>query len=145
MTKSKWFALFVALAMVLAACGDDEGADTTEAPGDGTAAPGECDGEMIIACVQCKFVQKSTNWAKIKDKMLTAVKGLRENHVKFFPVVYTTADQRTMMESTFGDGVYFEESDLYDFTKRLGILRMHTLKLGASLLTSHPYLRIAEE
>lgn len=105
--------------------------------------PYACDDELIVACVQCKFVQKSTNWAKIKDKMLTAVKGLRENHVKFFPVVYTTADQRTMMESTFGDGVYFVECDLYDFTKRLGILRMHTLKLGANLLTSHPYLRIS--
>jgi len=48
MKKHKWFALFVALAMVLAACGGEEGTDDTEAPG-GTEAPSEeCDEEIVL-------------------------------------------------------------------------------------------------
>jgi hypothetical protein len=102
------------------------------------------DHKLFVACVQCKFVQRSTSWAQIKDKMLTAVKGLKARGVAHFPVIYTTADQKKMMGPTHDDGAYFIETDLYNFTKRLGILRMHTMKLGANLLISHPYLRITE-
>ena len=96
------------------------------------------DGSLIVAAVQCKFVTDSTNWAQIKKKMRTAVDGLKKKRVKYFPVVYTTADQKSMMEETYDDGIYFVEKDLFRFTSKLGVLRMHTEKLGNALAKEYP-------
>ena len=47
MKRYKWFAVFVALAMILAACGDDEGTDTTADGGDTATTADGGDGEEI--------------------------------------------------------------------------------------------------
>ena len=96
--------------------------------------------KLIVACVQCKFVVKSTSWTDIADKMLTATKYLRTHRQELFPVVYTTVDQRAMAESTFSDGVYFTETELFSFTSPLGVLRMHMEKLGAIASQAFPFL-----
>ena len=99
--------------------------------------------ELIVAAVQCKFINTSTDWGEIKSKMLTAVEGLRTRRVRHFPVVYTTADQHRMNATTYADGIYFIESDLFAFTHKLGVLRLHCEKLGQRLGQSYPWLRRA--
>ena len=93
--------------------------------------------------MQCKFINTSTDWGEIKSKMLTAVEGLRTRRVRHFPVVYTTADQHRMNATTYADGIYFIESDLFAFTHKLGVLRLHCEKLGQRLGQSYPWLRRA--
>jgi len=92
---------------------------------------------LIVAAVQCKFVRSSVSWKEIARKMETAIAGVAKN-VKVFPVVYTTVDQECLHASTFANGVYFVEKDICNFTKRLGVLRLHMLKLGEYLKTHYP-------
>eukprot|EP00405_Crypthecodinium_cohnii_P048450 CAMPEP_0206596306 /NCGR_PEP_ID=MMETSP0325_2-20121206/43481_1 /ASSEMBLY_ACC=CAM_ASM_000347 /TAXON_ID=2866 /ORGANISM="Crypthecodinium cohnii, Strain Seligo" /LENGTH=710 /DNA_ID=CAMNT_0054107113 /DNA_START=55 /DNA_END=2187 /DNA_ORIENTATION=- len=99
--------------------------------------------DLIVAAVQCKFVQASCAWADMKSKMEKATKDLKEEKVRFFPVFYTSVDQNTIHSDTFSDGVYFTESDLFTFTKKLGILRLHVMKLGAKLQEKYPWLKQA--
>ena len=54
-------------------------------------------------------------------------------------MIYATPDQGTIQESTYKDGVYFNEVSIFKFTNKLGILRLHTEKLGKSLQKEEPY------
>ena len=80
-------------------------------------------GKLVVAYVQCKFVVY-----------------LDKSGVEYFPVVYTTADQKSIAEATFADGVYFTETELFEFTSPLGVLRLHKEKLGAVAGAELPFL-----
>lgn len=61
--------------------------------------------------------------------------------IRHFPVVYTTADHEAMSGGeTLQAGVYFLERDLFRFTNRFGILRIHRMKLGKVLQKKYPFL-----
>jgi hypothetical protein len=98
-------------------------------------------GELYVSCVQCKVVYCSTNWSEISKKMEAAVQEFKKKKVKHFPVVYTTLDQQSVVTKTCKDGAYFIERDIFEFTKRLGILRLHTIKLGKVLSAKYPFLK----
>ena len=103
------------------------------------------DNKLIVACVQCKFVEKSpeSSWRKIQTKMSTATDWLKNRKIQHFPVIYTTADQSYMQRQSYEDGIYFIEDDIFEFTKKLGVLRLHTQKLGEKVQQKHPYLQRA--
>ena len=103
------------------------------------------DNKLIVACVQCKFVEKSENssWSEIQTKMSTATDWLKNRKIQHFPVIYTTADQSYMQRQSYEDGIYFIEDDIFEFTKKLGVLRLHTQKLGEKVQQKHPYLQRA--
>ena len=101
----------------------------------------DCFGTLVVACVQCKFVKEKANWKEIQSQMAVAVDGFDANNVAHFPVVYTTADQYSIQKMTSRDGVYFIESDVFTYTSRLGILRLHTQKLGSVLESKYSFLR----
>ena len=85
------------------------------------------DGTLIVACVQCKFVQSTAKWSDIQTKMADATKWLKKKkNIKCVPVIYTTADQKSIKPETYAGGIYFNETDMFEFTKRLGVLRLHT-------------------
>jgi len=98
--------------------------------------------DLIVACVQCKFVDSKAKWTDIGTKLEEAMKPLKEKKVRCFPVVYTTAEQRRFNSGTLDgvDGLYFIESDIFRFTSKLGILRLHTQKLGRALAQDYPFL-----
>ena len=100
------------------------------------------EGKLVVAFVQCKFVQSKADWKTIKDRMNTAIKPLKEKmpKIEVIPVVYATPDQYIIESKTYQDGVYFTEQGLFDFTTKLGILRLHTEKLGQSLKEHVPVL-----
>ena len=98
------------------------------------------EGELVVACVQCKFVKDKVPWSKVKEHMHSAVKPLRTKEIDFFPVIYATPNQGAIQESTYNDGVYFNEVSIFKFTSKLGILRLHTEKLGKSLQKEVPVL-----
>ena len=98
------------------------------------------DHTLIVACVQCKFVQSTVNWSDIKTKMADAIKWLKQKKIKCFPVIYTTADQNSIKPKTYAGGIYFNETDMFEFTKRLGVLRLHTQKLGKNMEQKHKWL-----
>jgi len=102
---------------------------------------------LIVAFVQCKFVQSSANWSEISIKMKKSMDNLKSKiefqNVQMFAVVYTTTDQNLMQKSTYSGGVYYTEYDLFNFTNKLGILRMHTQKLGERLQEQYPVLKRA--
>ena len=98
------------------------------------------DGELVVAFVQCKFVQRKADWKTIKDRMGTAVERFKDEQIQVVPVVYATPDQYTIDSKTYQDGVYFTEKSLFEFTRKLGILRLHTEKLGKSLEEHVPVL-----
>lgn len=100
-------------------------------------------GKLIVAAVQCKFVMDSVNWSETRRKIEAATKGLEENDVEVFSVLYTTVDQERINTATYQDGVYFTQSDLFAFTRKLGILRLHCEKLGVNLGNKYPWLRRA--
>jgi hypothetical protein len=104
-------------------------------------APYYEDKALVVACVQCKFVKAGTNWKEIKTAMAMAVSGLEKRTVQHFPVVYTTADQKSTSKKTYDDGVYFIEKDIFAFTSKVGVLRLHTQKLGAVLAGQYPFLQ----
>ena len=99
---------------------------------------------LLVACVQCKFVKEKTDWAKIDTTMADAVTLFDSKNIAHFPVVYTTVDQASIRKATFQKGVYFTETDLFEFTSRLGLLRLHTQKLGSVLGNVHPMLQGAD-
>ena len=101
------------------------------------------DNKLIVACVQCKFVKTSTNWTSIQTRMSDATEWLKKQKIQHFPVMYTTADQSSMQPQSYTDGIYFMEDDIFEFTKRLGVLRLHTQKLGKKMQQKHPYLQRA--
>ena len=98
------------------------------------------DGALLVACVQCKFVRSKEKWSDIKTRMESAVKELRKRNIDHFPVVYTTSDQKKITEKITHDGIYFTETDIFSFTSRIGILRLHTQKLGRVLSKKYPFL-----
>ena len=101
------------------------------------------DGKLIVACVQCKFVKTSTNWTSIQTQMSTATDWLKKQKIHHFPVIYTTADLSSIQPQTYEDGIYFTEEDIFEFTKKLGVLRLHTQKLSKKMQKKHPYLQRA--
>ena len=101
------------------------------------------DGKLIVACVQCKFVKTSTNWTSIQTQMSTATDWLKKQKIHHFPVIYTTADLSSIQPQTYEGGIYFTEEDIFEFTKKLGVLRLHTQKLGKKMQEKHPYLQRA--
>ena len=98
------------------------------------------DDTLTVACVQCKFVQSTVSWSGIKTKMADATKWLKQQKIKCLPVIYTTADQNSMKQETYAGGIYFNEMDMFEFTKRLGVLRLHTQKLGKNMEQTHKWL-----
>ena len=46
--------------------------------------------------------------------------------------------------TTFANGVYFLEEDIFRFTSKLGVMRLHTQKLGNALKRSYPMLQVRE-
>ena len=98
------------------------------------------DGTLIVACVQCKFVQSTAKWSDIRTKMADATKWLKKKNIKCVPVIYTTADQKSIKPETYAGGIYFNETDMFEFTKRLGVLRLHTQKLGKNMEQKHKWL-----
>ena len=64
--------------------------------------------------------------------MHMAVEPLEEKKIAIFPVVYATPDQDTIEEGIYEDGVYFNVFSIFKHTRKLGILRLHTEKLGKS-------------
>ena len=103
------------------------------------------DNKLIVACAQCKFVEKSpdSSWREIQTKMSTATDWLKKQKIQHFPVIYATADQSYMQRRSYEDGIYFIEDDIFEFTKKLGVLRLHTQKLGEKMQQKHPYLQRA--
>ena len=103
------------------------------------------DNKLIVACVQCKFVKKSLNssWREIQTKMSMATDWLKNQTFKHFPVIYTTAEKSSLQPQTYEAGIYFTEDDIFEFTKKLGVLRLHTQKLGKKMQQKHPYLQRA--
>jgi hypothetical protein len=73
--------------------------------------------------------------------MADAVKLFDAKNIAHFPVVYTTRDQAFVQNATFKKGVYFTETDLFACTSHLGLLRLHTQKLGTILGNVHPLLQ----
>ena len=100
----------------------------------------DAEGKLVVACVQCKFVKDKVQWSKVKEHMHSAVEPLTDKKIDFFPVIYATTDQDTIQESIYKDGVYFNEVGIFKFTSKLGILRLHTEKLGKSLQKEVPVL-----
>jgi hypothetical protein len=102
---------------------------------------------LMIAFVQCKFVHQSTNWTEIEKKSKQSMESFKKNklyeNIDMFRVVYTNVDQNTILKSTYNDGIYYTETDLFNFTNKLGILRLHTQKLGDVLNQRYPILKRA--
>jgi hypothetical protein len=97
-------------------------------------------GALVVAAVQCKFVTHRTLWGEILTKMNQATEELKTRNIEWFPVVYTTADVRQLQSVTYANGVYFTATDIFDFTSRVGVLRLHTQKLGEILGELYPQL-----
>ena len=97
--------------------------------------------KLLVACVQCKFVQQEVDWPEIKRKMAKATEYFTEKGIEFFPVVFTTVDQKSVRPSTVDGGVVFVERDLFHFTNRFGILRLHRMKVGNKLAKEYSFLR----
>ena len=98
------------------------------------------DGKLLVACVQCKFVQTQTQWIDIKKKMHAAEQSLKLAGIDTFRVIYATPDQETITPEIYDDGVYFNETAMFNFTNKLGILRLHTQKLGRHMSKTVPVL-----
>jgi len=102
---------------------------------------------LMIAFVQCKFVRQSTSWTEIEKKSKQSIDSFKKNelykNINMFRVVYTNVDQNTILKSTYNDGIYYTEIDLFNFTNKLGILRLHTQKLGDVLNQRYPILKRA--
>eukprot|EP00971_Amphidinium_carterae_P110757 2194011-Amphidinium_carterae.1 len=98
------------------------------------------DNELLVASVQCKFTP-TAEWYKWRTVMKKAMKDLSDNGITTsFPVYYTAVDQTDVQNDTYKDGVYYIQDDLFDYTKRLGILRLHTEKLGKFTAAKRKYL-----
>eukprot|EP00439_Symbiodinium_sp_Y106_P038996 s2676_g4.t1 len=98
----------------------------------------DAEGKLVVACVQ--FVKEEVSWIEIQEHMHSAVIPLKQKNIEVFPVIYATLDQDTIQESTYNDGVYFNEVSIFKFTSKLGILRLHTEKRVKSLQKEVPVL-----
>jgi len=96
--------------------------------------------ELLVAAVQCKFVKSKVTWKDVSQKLQVVKDSLESKNVQVLSVVYATPDQSTIQPKTYQDSVYFTERGLFDFTKRLGILRLHVMKLGTALKSDYPWL-----
>jgi hypothetical protein len=96
-------------------------------------------GKLIVACVQCKFVQRTANWKSVRSKLKRAVSYFKQHQIEWFPVVYTSVDRGSLKPETSAKGVYFIEKDIFRFTNRLGILRLHCAKLGEHLAKKYSF------
>ena len=98
---------------------------------------------LLVECAQCKLVTDSVGWAEARGKLDNEfTRALRRKSVEWFPVMYTNHHTKTgtLAGETYADGVYFDELTLFDFTRPLGILRMHMEKLGPNLALRCPSL-----
>mmetsp|Transcript_37094 Transcript_37094/g.80616 ORF Transcript_37094/g.80616 Transcript_37094/m.80616 type:complete len:687 (-) Transcript_37094:12-2072(-) len=96
--------------------------------------------KLLVAAVQCKFVKSKVTWKDVSQKLQVVKDSLESKNVQVLSVVYATPDQSTIQPKTYQDSVYFTERGLFDFTKRLGILRLHVMKLGTALKSQHEWL-----
>ena len=96
-------------------------------------------GKLLVACVQCQFMKKAVDWCSMKFPLQEATCYFKTHGIEFFHVVYTTADQLATAKKTFGEGVYLVEDDIFRFTSRLGILRLH-YTLEEVLKAKYPFL-----
>lgn len=105
------------------------------------------DDKLLVAATQCKFVQtRMESWNIIKDKMTAAMEALQKHGIPYFNVIYTTVDQQGLQPQTYANSVIFTEQDMFEFTSKLGPLRLHTEKLGKFTSKQHPWLgRICSE
>ena len=100
------------------------------------------DGSLYIAAVQCKFVKISCdNWVDIHLKIHKAMSWTAAHNIQWFPVIYATADLQFLQKNTFDSSVILIESDIFRFTSKFGILRLHTEKLGLHLAAKYPVLK----
>ena len=98
------------------------------------------EGKLIVAAAQCKFSAKNPDWARISNKINDATANLVKTGVECFPVVYTSADQCEIRGANYASGVCFTALDLFEFTKKLGVLRLHSQKLGRVMKHIYPWL-----
>ena len=99
------------------------------------------DGDLIVAAVQCKFVQKISSWKTLNGALSNAMDILKDMGINCFPVVYTTADQAHILPtSMLANGVYFTAGDLFAFIHKLGPLRLNILKPSKALQKDYPWL-----
>jgi len=105
------------------------------------------DNTLMVAFVQCKFVTLKSSWSEIVEKLNKSMQYFVEKSefakIEMFRVVYTTTDQTTLRSKTYKGAVYYTENDLFKFTNKLGILRLHTQKLGEKLKLNYPVLKKA--
>jgi hypothetical protein len=96
-------------------------------------------GQLVVAFVQCKF-RPTVNWADIATKLVTAMKPFRDKKIFTVPVVLATTDH-DQQDRTFAGAVCLDERDVFRFTSKLGVLRMHVEKLGKKLSAEYPFLQ----
>ena len=96
--------------------------------------------KLMVACAQCKFMPDG-RWGAIKQGVERATEWLRDMNILCFPVVYTVADVVSMRQDSYEGGIYFNALDTFEFTKRLGVLRLHTQKLGQKLGEKYKWLK----
>eukprot|EP01124_Arcella_intermedia_P024272 TRINITY_DN4043_c0_g1_i5.p1 TRINITY_DN4043_c0_g1~~TRINITY_DN4043_c0_g1_i5.p1 ORF type:complete len:653 (-),score=114.49 TRINITY_DN4043_c0_g1_i5:14-1795(-) len=101
------------------------------------------DDSLVVGAVQCKYVTTRTNWKTIKLKLQNGTKNLNEEGIQTFPIVFSTVDQSYLKSKTYKGGLYFTEEGIFKFTNRLGVLRLHTQKLGKALSKQYPILERA--
>jgi len=98
--------------------------------------------EMLVAVAQVKF-QPVVKWSEagqmLSEEVNDFTRTLKAKSIPWFPVMYTT-HHAAIAPETFSNGVYFNEVTLFEFTKKLGILRTHVEKLGQKLRTRCPSL-----
>jgi len=97
-------------------------------------------GKLLVAAVQCKFVKGKAAWADVSRKLQVVKDSLTSEAVQVFPVVYATPNQETIQPQTYQGGVFFTEYGIFCFTNKLGILRLHVMKLGTALKSDYPWL-----
>jgi len=101
--------------------------------------------KLLVAAVQCKSVTRVKSWDNVIAELNAATKHLQSANMEFFSVIYTTtSDQVTIQKELPEDVVCYTASGLFSFTKKLGILRLHVMKLGTALKRQHPWLQAAK-
>ena len=95
--------------------------------------------KLMVACAQCKLMPDG-RWGAIKQGVERATEWLRDMNIQCFPVVYTVADVASMRQDSYEGGIYFNALDTFEFTKRLGVLRLHT-QLGQKLGEKYKWLK----
>lgn len=99
------------------------------------------DGNLLVGATQCRFVQSTTEtWTAMRGKIETAMQGLRDEGIPYFQVIYTTVNKKCLKGSTYENAAVFTEEDMFELTRKLGPLRLHSEKLGAHMCANHPWL-----